>query len=94
MFVYKNSFKIKEWFASKMHAEAKAYRMYIAFDQNDDYSTVVEDGCVFAQGNIVAETEKAYKITFCTNSDNNKDFTAWVPKSVVAEVCDLEKVSA
>lgn len=84
--MYNNSFKIKEWFANKMNNEARAYRMYVNFDQNEDYSTVVEDGCVFAAGKILSETEKAYRISFSTNSDSNKDWTTWVPKSVVAEV--------
>lgn len=94
MFVYKNCFKMKEWFYNKMNADAKSYYMRVNCDQNEDYSNVIEDNCVFVTGNIIAETEKAYKVEFCTSSDNNKDWTAWVPKSVVAEIKNLEEFCA
>jgi len=71
---------VKEWFGEKLINEAHSYNLYVA--RTYGKSTI----SFHLSQPVLAETEKAIKVKVdaYTRGDNYREYTSWIPKSVLA----------
>lgn len=77
---------VKEWFFDKLNSQMLDYHCMIVGEYQDgrlDHTKLRVD-------EVLAETEKAYKVAIDaeTQSGRPKTWTAWLPKSVIVEDCE------
>lgn len=78
----KSIITVKEWLFDKINDAARDYRMLLVgeidAEGNLDHTKLRVD-------EVLAETEKAYKVTLDaeTANGNARTWTAWIPKSAI-----------
>ena len=72
---------VKEWFFDKICEAVGKYHWFPVATYKDG----MRDDTKLRVEEVLAETEKAYKVTIdCETSNNSvKTYTTWIPKSVI-----------
>ena len=73
---------VPEWLFDKINDSAKNYHVMLVGEYNDG----MLDHTKLRVNEVLAETDKAYKVSLDaeTFSGNFKEWSAWLPKSVLA----------
>lgn len=84
---FRGTISIKEWFFNKVNEECKKYGMILAaeYKYDEDLQTSVCDRSKMRIDNVLAETEKAYKVVLDAETFGGayKGWQTWIPKSVI-----------
>ena len=77
----KTTIKVAEWLFDKIYEAAKNYHIWLVGTYKDGQL----DHTVLRVEEVLAETEKAYKVSIDAETESGvvKTWTAWIPKSAV-----------
>ena len=72
---------VKEWFFDKVNDTCRSYNCQLVGEYKDD----MLDHTKLRVEEVLAETEKAYKVVLDAETANGhaKAWTTWIPKSVI-----------